>query len=270
MIADDFVRQYHAIQVPEFIPNGGPTTLYGVGAVDAPVREYSNVLYPSRHGVSYSERMDVKNLLLFDFFPKRAKDEKSGIYKYGSDYVLNCSNRPVQGFAKKSFMTAFAGKGSPALLADFIQLFNYWRGYMLRVKGKKVNEIAFLVEQYLGTDCNGFVGNYLAHKFPHLGVDPNNPEETYHNKAKKGGVIRKSLAEIAEDDIVIFKGHIGIISSVLSRSDSTAIVRFSESRSRHIKHGGPQTNSLKLEYSSGSFQLEAREKVLDIVRIPGM
>lgn len=270
MIADDFVRMYHAIQTPEFIPNGGPTKLYGVGAVDAPVREYSNVRFPSRHGVSYSERMEVKNLLLFDFFPKRVKEPDSGVIQYGSEFVLSCSNRPVQGFAKKSFMTGFAGKGSPALLQDLIQLFNYWRGYMLRVKGKKVNEIAFLVEQYLGTDCNGFVGNYLAHKYSHLGVDPNNPEETYHNKAKKGGVIRKGLAEVSEDDIVIFEGHIGIISSVLSRTASTAIVRFSESRSRHIKYGGPQTNTLKLEYSSGSFALEAREKVLALVRIPGM
>lgn len=269
MIADDFVRQYHAIQVPEFIPNGGPTKLYGVGAIDTPVREYSNKLYPSRHGISYSDRVALKDVLL-SFFAKRAKETDSGVYKYGSEYVLPCSNRPVQGFEKKSFMTAFGGKGSPSLLRDFIQLFNYWRGYQLRIKGKKVNEIAFLVEQYLGTDCNGFVGNYLAHKYPHLGVDPNNPEETYHNKAKKGGVIRKSLSEVAEDDIVIFKGHIGIISSVLTRTASTAMVRFSESRSRHVKYGGPQTNTLKLEYSSGSFQLEAREKVLDLIRIPGM
>jgi hypothetical protein len=133
-----------------------------------------------------------------------------------------------------------------------------------------VNEIAFLVEQYLGTDCNGFVGNYISHKFPHLGVDPNNPEETYHTKAKKGGVIRKSFAEVAEDNIVIFQGHIGVIGSVLTRTASTAIVRFSESRSRHIKYCGPQTNTLKLEYSSGSFELEEREKVLALVRIPGM
>ncbi len=270
MIADDYVRMYHAIQTPEFIPNGGPTTLYGVGSMDAPVREYSNALYPSRHGISYSDRIQVKDLLQSDFFPQRAKDPKSGIYLCGSEYVLQCSNRPVQGFAKKAFMKVFTGKGSPSLLSGFIQLFNYWRGYMLRVKGKKVNEIALLVEQYLGTDCNGFVGNYISHKFPHLGVDPNNPEETYHRNAKKGGVIRKSLAEVAEDDIVIFKGHIGVISSVLSRTASTAIVRFSESRSRHIKFGGPQTNTLKLEYSSGSFELEAREKVLDLVRIPGM
>jgi hypothetical protein len=39
MIADDYVRMYHAIQTPEFIPNGGATTLYGVGAIAAPVRE---------------------------------------------------------------------------------------------------------------------------------------------------------------------------------------------------------------------------------------
>lgn len=114
------------------------------------------------------------------------------------------------------------------------------------------------------------MGNHLAHKYPHLGVDPDNPEETYHNKAKKSGVIRKRVAEVSEDGIVIFKGHIGIISSVLSRTASTAIVRFSESHSRLIKNGGPRTNTRKLEYSSGSFQLQAREKALDLVRIPGM
>jgi hypothetical protein len=271
MFADDFVRQYQLIEVPEFLPSNGVTRLFGYGGVPAPVREYSNALYPSRHGISYADRLVVKKLLQSTFFPKMAKDPKSGILKIGSTYRLVCSTQPIDAFENKSFQTVFGGKASPTLLRKFIQLFNFWRGHMLRVEGASVNEIAFLVEQYLGTDCNGFVGNYLLAKYPDLDVDPNNPEETYHTKSKRsGGVVRKSLAEIAPDDIVIFPGHIGVISSVLARTAQTAIVRFSESRSRHLVHGGPQTNTLKLEYSSKSFQLEGRKPVLNIVRIPGM
>jgi hypothetical protein len=127
------------------------------------------------------------------------------------------------------------------------------------------------VSKYLGVDCNGFVGNYIARKFPGIGAGPNNPEETFLSKAKKaGGVIRKSPNELQADDIIIYEGHISIVDSVISRSADHAMCNVSESRSAGSKNGGPRTNLLKMSFSSGNFSLPGHKAIEAIVRIPGM
>ncbi|GAB4372828.1 MAG: hypothetical protein OHK0021_15130 [Bryobacter sp.] len=271
MYAEDYVKQYHNITVPEFFSSDGAYNFYGTLATSTPVREYSNSKYTSRLGATYKERCDLKDLLLYNFLPKRAKDPKSGIEKVGSSYRLMSSWAPIDELPASHYQRAVGGKASPSVLRKFIQFFNYWRCYRVRVEGKEVKSIAYLVAQYLGADCNGFVGNYLAEEFPELDVNPNNPEESYLTKAKKkGGVIRKAIDEIDCDDIVVFHGHIGIISRVLTRAGKSANVVFCESRTRHQVYGGPQSNILELEQTSKGFKLQGREAVLDIVRIPGM
>ncbi len=270
MIADDFVRQYHNLEVPEFSPYNGPTRLYGGLRTPTPVREYSNALYTCYHGLTYAQRLDFKDALL-SFFKKMSKDPESGVLRVDGCYRLTCSIDPVPGIPASDFQKAFGGKAGPTLMRQFIQFINYWRCHLVKLEGKTVTDLQTIVAQYMGTDCNGFVGNYIASKYPALGVDPNNPEETYWNNSKKaGGVRRNNIADVAADDILIFSGHIAIISSVLLRAGNAAIVRVSESRSRRILHGGPQTNTLTLTYSSGSFDLSARDPLIGICRLPGM
>jgi hypothetical protein len=272
MIAEDFVRQYHHLTVPEFqLRPFGPTELFGANSRSAPVREYSNSRFSSRHGLSYAERLKLKDLLLYTFLPRMTKkSEKSGVFKNASGYSFHNSAVPIRDMPAKTFQRVFGGKGSPVEMAQVIQIINFWRGYLTLLEGKEVPELNLIVEQYLGMDCNGFVGNYLMAKYPGLGVDPNNPEEIYHNKAKKNGVIRKSIQDLKEDDILIFDGHIAIISRVLAKASNSAMVAVSESRTRHQVHGGPQTNSLHMEYSSGGFKLSGRDPLLAIVRLQGM
>ncbi|MDX2266993.1 MAG: hypothetical protein NW208_02740 [Bryobacter sp.] len=271
MYADEFVKHYHQIVVPEFYPGHPVHPLFGASAHPAPVREYSNVQYKSRHGISYDERVKLKNLLLYTFLPKMAKDPDTGIVKIGSGYRLLTSWAPIDEMPAKVFQRVIGGKGSPKEMAQFIQFLNYWRCHEEYIKGKKMDKLELIVEQYLGTDCNGFVGNYIKYKYPMVDVDPNNPEEVFHNKAKKkGGVIRKSIEEVAADDIVIFPGHIGVISKVLVQLGSSAMVVFCESKTRHMVFGGPQSNILHLGFDGKKFKLEDRKEVLAIIRLPGM
>ncbi|MBI1895198.1 MAG: hypothetical protein HYZ57_13210 [Acidobacteria bacterium] len=270
MTAGDYVDEYHSIFVPDFVPwKGTGMKLWGMGILYAPVLEYSNILHTSYGGKSWTDRKEFKDHLAYSFFPKRAKESDSGISD-ASPVRLDCSWAPLVGFPLPAFQTGFGGKGTPGLLRQMIQLISYWRAYLVYIQGKTVASVPEIVSRYLGVDCNGFVGNYLARKFPGLGVDPNNPEETYRNKARYGGVIRTSPKELQADDIIIFEGHIAIIDSVSSRASDHAMCRVSESRSARVKNGGPQTNELRIELTAGKFSVPGHKAVLDIVRIPGM
>ena len=52
-----------------------------------------------------------------------------------------------------------------------------WSGAVGWISVKEVATVPEIVAKYLGTDCNGFVGNYIARKFPDINVEPDNPAE---------------------------------------------------------------------------------------------
>ena len=270
MTADEYVKEYNSIVVPGFVPlGGGAAKLHGMGVIFAPVLEYCNIKHTMYSGHTWSERQEFKDYLAYTFFPKRAAESDSGVTS-SNPVKIPGSWAPLTGFPLKAFQTGFGGKGTPGLLRQLIQLISYWRSYLVEVEGKAVAPVADVVSKYLGIDCNALVGNYLARKFPGIGVEPTNPEESYVSKAKSGGLFRKGPKELKADDIVIYEGHISILDSVISTAADHAMCNVSESRTSKEKNGGPQTNLLRMSFSSGDFSLPGHKPISAIVRIPGM
>lgn len=270
MTAADYVKQYHDIVVPKFALAEGPWRLFGGGSVAAPVTEYCNALHAMYSGKSFKDRWKFYEELVRFFRDKRAKEESSGI-TWGNGPGLVNSWAPISGFNRSDMQASFEGKAPPAKLAQTIQLISYWASYRALVDGVATQTVPELVNDYLGMDCNGFVGNYLREKFANAKCKPSTPEEQYMVWGKYGGVIRKSTADLAIDDVIVFEGHIAIISKVVLATSKEALVEISESRTRKMALGGPQTNSWYIRYKDGAFDILDRDTaVKGICRIAGM
>ncbi len=272
MLAEDFVRLYHHIKVPEFKPRpGGAEDLFGAHERAAPVREYTARHSTNRHGLSYAQRVKLKDLMLYSFLPRMAKSpERTGVMKSAAGYSLANSWAPIRDLPASTFSKVFRGKASPREMAQVIQVMNYWRYREEEIEGNDVGELAQLVEQHLGLDDTGFIYNYLRIKFQVLDVDLGPCEDAVMARARKGGVLRSKLQEVREDDLLLFEGHVAIISRVLAVGASGAMLAVSESRSGREVHGGPQTRRYHLGWSAGQFQLSGREPLVAICRLPGM
>jgi hypothetical protein len=268
--AADYVKQYHNITVPKFTPVEGPWRMFGGGFVATPVTEYCNTLHSMFTGKSFKERWNFYEELVRFFRDKMAKDETSGV-TWGSGPSLVNSWAPISGFKKSDMQASFEGKAPPAKLAQTIQLISYWASYRGVVDGVSTQTVPELVNDYLGMDCNGFVGNYLKQKFSSVKCKATTPEEQYLVWGKYGGVIRKGTEELAMDDVIVFKGHIAVINKVILATKKDALVEISESRTRKKRKGGPQTNSWNIRYKDGAFDILDRDtEVTGICRIAGM
>ncbi|MEP7364752.1 MAG: hypothetical protein ABI972_15965 [Acidobacteriota bacterium] len=270
MTAADYVKQYHDITVPKFALTEGPWRMFGGGIVATPVTEYCNARHSMYTGKSFKQRWSFYEALVRFFRDKMAKDSTSGV-NWGSGPGVVNSWAPISGFKKSEMQASFEGKAPPAKLAQTIQLISYWASYKGLVDGASTQTVPELVDDYLGMDCNGFVGNYLKEKFSNVKCKASTPEEQYLVWGKYGGVVRKGMADLAIDDVIVFDGHIAIISKVILATDKDALVEISESRTRKSKKGGPQTNSWNIRYKNGVFDIVDRDtEVKGIVRISGM
>jgi hypothetical protein len=142
---------------------------------------------------------------------------------------------------------AFVGKGSPGNIRDVYLAASYCG----IVTASNAQDYA---NRYLGTDCNGFVGNYF-------GLDPNTSISAYdsHPRSRRSGV-----EEIQPRDVVVFLDgsarhkHIALVQGVRtvptgteltlvqSRSEAsggvqsgTETVTFRTDRAGHIYYIGP-------------------------------
>ncbi|MBI1357211.1 MAG: hypothetical protein GC160_22960 [Acidobacteria bacterium] len=261
-----YVKRYHDLWSPQFMPWIAPAGFYGIGAVQTPVKEYSNLRYKNKAGKSPSERLGFKDDLL-RFFHQRAKESDSGVsYDKGDGYSLSGSLtiRPIYDFKKSSFMSSFSGKASPEVLADMIQLISYWRYWQTAKLGKTVAPLATIVESYLGADCNGFIGNYLRAKYAGNSLGPSSTEYTYHVKGKH--TRRTKFSEIRMDDVIVWEGygHVTIIQELIDWGDDWAVVEICESRSKD--YGGPQWAIDELTWQTkngkpkpGSFRMRGQD-----------
>jgi hypothetical protein len=78
MTADEYVKEYHSMVVPDFVPlAGSETKLQGMGVLYAPVTEYCNIKHAMYGGKTWTERKEYKDNLAFTFFPNRAKESDS-------------------------------------------------------------------------------------------------------------------------------------------------------------------------------------------------
>lgn len=269
MTAADYVKEYHAITTPKFTLHEGPWVLFGGGFLSTPVTEYSNTLHAMYSGKTFKQRWTFYEDLV-KFFRARAKEKDSGV-TWGSGPKLTCSWLPMIGFTKKDMQNSIEGKATPEKLAQMIQLVSYWVSYQALIEGETMSTVQSYVNDYLGVDCNGFVGNYLQRKFAGVKCKHSTPEEQYLVWGKYGGVIRKGTEGLAVDDVIVFEGHIAVISKVILATPKEALVEISESRTRKMKKGGPQTNSWWIHYKAGAFQIVDRDlDVKGICRIGGM
>lgn len=235
-----YVKQYHNIWTPAFIPWTSKSGFYGLGAIQAPVKEYCNGRYTNKAGRSPSERGQFKDALL-GFFKQRAKEGDSGVtFSKGEGYSLSRSVtiKPVYDLPRSAFMAAVNGKCSAERLADVIQFISYWHRYQTVVNKKSVTPVPTIVSEYLGADCNGLVGNYLQSKYHGCTLGPSSTERTYHNRSKKHR--RNKPSEIRMDDVIVRGdfGHVILVQELIDWGDDWAVIEIAESRGK--KQGGPQ------------------------------
>ncbi len=272
MTAEDYVKLLHNIEVPEFELTGGGSQLYGWKLVKTPVTEYINSRHSSYLGKSYNDRREFKSDLM-KFFRKRSKDPKSGINESGWVVGLTCSCVPIQSVSRENVQSAVAGKVTLDTMKKVIQLLSYYRSYMVLIEKEELDPLQKLVGTYFGLDCTGLVGNYINLKYSKVDIEPNDMEETFEFRAKyKGGVVRKKTDEVKADDMIVFKGHIAIISEVIVKEAGRVLCRVCESRSRSSLKNGPQVNAKWLKQDKdGKWDLELHDaEVTSVIRLAGM
>jgi hypothetical protein len=243
-----YVKRYHELWTPQFMSWFNDGGFYGVGAIHTPVKEYCNNRYTNAAGNTPSERLKFKDALL-RFFKARAKEDDTGInYAKGDGFSLSSSYtvKPIYDFPSASFMASFCGKSSPEALGDMIQFISYWRYWQINKKNKSVAPMPFIVSDYLGVDCNGFIGNYLRAKYAGNSLGPSSTEYTYHRKGKK--TRRTRFRDIRMDDVIVFSGyhHVAIIQELIDWGEDWAVVEVCESRSKN--HGGPQWSNEEITW----------------------
>jgi hypothetical protein len=152
----------------------------------------------------------------------QALAKKTGKRPWASQYEIDGWVFPIARLRK-----AFVGKGSPGAIQDVFLAASY-RGL---VGPMTVQDYA---DKYLGTDCNGFVGNYF-------GLDPNTDIASYDQNR------RTDVKALRPRDVVVFVSsanehkHIAVVDSV---GGTASAVRLVLVHSRGENAGGVQSESV--------------------------
>lgn len=277
--ASEYVRNYHSIQVPEYRVVAGhvekTTTM-----VNTPVREYLNDRLANRAGLAPHVRIRLKDHLLSADLGYLFKGHFD-VHSQGNRLTISKGSEVFLSVNKLAVGSCFYGKGSPAMLAQAIELLGLWTVFRAEVKNQEktrafkgtyttgkgedrrevpfehayeIEDLQTMVDSYLGVDCNGFTGQYLKAKFPSLNVEPGTTEEAYARKTTDlrkpvadVPYLRKTVADIAVDDTAVFYDggryhHVAMVSQVAPSSDGEVQIALAEARSNKLVHGGPQVN----------------------------
>ncbi len=294
--ASDYVRNYHSIQVPEYRVVSGQIEKTST-MINTPVREYLNNRHTNRAGLAPHVRRRLKDHLLSIDLSYLFKGHFE-VDTQGNVLTISKGGATILSVNKLAVGSCFYGKGSPAMLAQAIELLGLWtvfraeilnqdkkvlKGTFTTGKGEDKRKVPFehayeiddlqtMVDSYLGVDCNGFTGRYLKAKFPSLNVSPDTEEEAYVSRTadlRKPVAdipyLRKTVAEIAVNDTAVFnKGgryhHVAMVSQVMPFSDNEMQVALAESRTATMVHGGPQVNLFRVrrQKQEGNFDVVGR------------
>ena len=132
-------------------------------------------------------------------------------------------------FQTRLLRKAFVGKGSPGNLRDVFMAASYC-GLVTSSNAQDYSD------KYLGTDCNGFVGNYF-------GLDPNTSISSYDSNPRSR---RSRVEEVQPRDVVVFLDsgeshkHIALVHAVAARSNGTELTLV---QSRSEDAGGVQSGT---------------------------
>lgn len=270
MTASQFVSKYHDIKVPQYKVKNGKVS--AVGMISTPVDEYLNRLHANRAGYSHDQRWKLRKGI-WDFIQKHLKMSDTPVYTVGKGVLIENDISSCLYVDNAMMKQAFLGKAPPSMLQPVIHAMSYWRGWREQEAGMGVPPLADLVDMFLGSDCNGFVGNYMKEKYKgnEFRLGDSSPEEDFFYNREE---IRDSGLELRADDVVLLNrtadskkdevavdwskkskkdmetelsqrrfliGHIMVISSVSGATKDQAEVFISESATKHAVNGGPRT-----------------------------
>lgn len=276
MTADQFVAQYHAIKVPQYqVKDEVP---FATGVISTPVDEYLNKLHTNRAGYPHEERWKFRRGV-WKFLAAQAKLPDSPVFEVGKGVRIQNHISSCLYLDNAMMKKAFLGKAPPDVLQAVIHGISYWRAWREQQAGMAVPSLPELVDMFLGSDCNGFVGNYMSAKYKanDFRLGDSSPEEDFFYNRQE---IRDSGVELRPDDVVLLNrtpkasneevpvdwkkkskkemeeelskrrfliGHIMVISSVGGATADQAEVLISESATSHEVNGGPRTRPFTLK-----------------------
>ncbi|HEY1380698.1 MAG TPA: hypothetical protein VGF55_28105 [Gemmataceae bacterium] len=149
---------------------------------------------------------------------------------------------------------AFMGKGSPEEAQITLQLAD-------RFGLLKGGDLQAYCDKYLGLDCNGFVGNYLAHGKPEKAWDADPPGAGYLANTDIANIVSRTCAKPSvktADEIVSANSYV----MAMTDSAGRVIARFGPNGSvGHIFITLPGYKSEAVYPFDGKFPYEKRAKV---------
>jgi hypothetical protein len=166
----------------------------------------------------------------------------------------------------QAFVSVFVGKGSPASIATVLTLFYDYSEKFIAHFGKGVgprrkcadwladkhlswqDTLQNISNEFIGLDCNGFVGNWLAAADGSLGLKPDTPPR-YFRKPHK--TLRAKVDDIQLGDVVTWASgvHVAAIDDVPDAGNQNFYICQSAG-------GGPRRNAYTIKVSSpGKFRL---------------
>lgn len=270
MTSAQYVNLYHSISVPAYQVKNDVVTVKGI--VGTPVDEYLNRKHANRAGYSHDQRWKFRKGVV-DFLEVHAGLEHTPVYFIGKGFTIQNPVCPLAYVDKDMFNAAFVGKADPSMLHSVIHAISYWRAWREQEQAAGLPSLVSLVDMFLGSDCNGFVGNYMKTKYKNneFRCGPSSPEEDFFYNRDD---IRDDVTELRPDDVILLNrtpsakkgevavdwskkskkdmekelslkrsliGHIMVISSVGAASGTQAEVMVSESATSTVVNGGPRT-----------------------------
>ncbi|MBL8311456.1 MAG: hypothetical protein JNL19_13610 [Burkholderiales bacterium] len=166
------------------------------------------------------------------------------------------------GLTASSFVGVFSGKGSMDDIATCLafmaerRIFHHQRNLPGDDQRPLPDLLQRVADNYLGLDCNGFVGNWAVYNGV-TGASVNH----YPIDWLTGRTVRRTLAEIQAYDIAVWANgtHIGMVESVAAPAAGATrlTVNFAESsRGGMLNHVGTEISALRtaVETARGHFQ----------------
>jgi hypothetical protein len=164
------------------------------------------------------------------------------------------------------YVSVFVGKGSPDAIGDVLTLLYDYSDKFIARYGKSsgparkcANWLADdklswedtmqkITSEFIGLDCNGFVGNW-AQKADHaLKLEPNTPPRGFYDRHK---TVRKAVDEIQAGDVVVWTNFCHI--AAIDTESGAGSPKFMMCQSAG---GGPRINEYSIAVSSpGRFRL---------------
>jgi hypothetical protein len=260
--ANEYVQRFHDIKVPDYRVDAGKIEKSGA-TVNTPVREYLNNRLKNFAKLRPEMRLGLKDFLLSN--PATIFKGQFKVARDGDGMTVSRDGLEVLSVRISQVSSCFYGKGTPDMLAKTIELLGIWVLYcreIRKIDKKKIptkwkdkegwhketfeheiEDLPTMVGRYLGIDCNGFTGRYWKAKFPWLEIDPGTTEEAY---VKDETHVRKKLEDIRSDDTAVFNDgsyhHVATVGQILNRTPDELRLLLSESRTKEVRHGGPQSN----------------------------